>query len=655
MERKFLWSSHTKPLENIVSSVCECICKYNEYLETKRVSNAEQRDKEAEDTTLEDFTVRKIQQQHDFKWYMNHLSTMKPQLQDDDMYNDIWITCPLWNHSSMGDIESCISDGENTKIVVSLRETRKIFSSRKAVKQTLHRIGLRKSFKAEYLLRTLLYVSSTRPATKSNFTAISRDDITCNFRENNGGVPKFDAFWDIVDAYIKNKTAIDDRRLLWRWHLQQVTLIYIANAWKLRRQRNLLLTYHQKFGSSLVPDAILIHSRKWRRKRRNRMQQAVGQWYSGKLYCNVKDMTTQGSSAIRGAAEFSLAMSSYYDSESIPSRLYLYTDGGKDRKNKSNFPLSISRFGRSHRIETCCWSFLQKSCRKMSLHCKSWFAICRYDANLEHAMKKCDGNLDIRKECEINESFQKGFIESIKAPRELLEDVLGNLSLKDIPFSTLQPATSEHVDSLVNWMKDFQKWIDAKKALHIKNLFLSSPEMRRSSLLVPQTITWRWCSGHISWSSTHRSRRGSALPTWLWSGGEIFTFNTRGCREISSQHSVLAICTNSQKCWFHDHIVKKENDQGVRRMIAKVTYMCGSVLSDYQGVRRMIAKATYMCGSVLSDYQGVRRMIAKATYMCGSVLSDYQGVRRMIDKATYMCGSVLSDYQGTGNDKDENI
>ena len=38
------------------------------------------------------------------------------------------------------------------------------------------------------------------------------EEVICDLRENNGRVPKFDEFWDIVAEYIENKTAIDDRR-----------------------------------------------------------------------------------------------------------------------------------------------------------------------------------------------------------------------------------------------------------------------------------------------------------------------------------------------------------------------------------------------------------------------------------------------------------
>ena len=38
------------------------------------------------------------------------------------------------------------------------------------------------------------------------------EDIICDLRQNNGCIPKYDAFWDIVVEYIQNKTAIDARR-----------------------------------------------------------------------------------------------------------------------------------------------------------------------------------------------------------------------------------------------------------------------------------------------------------------------------------------------------------------------------------------------------------------------------------------------------------
>ena len=87
----------------------------------------------------------------------------------------------------------------------------------------------------------------------------------------------------------------------------------------------------------MIPDAILIHSIPENEEEGQEgtecNKQSVGKWYTGKVFYSVKDMPTKGSSAMRGAAEVKTALMSHYDSENFPSRLYLYTDGGGNRKN----------------------------------------------------------------------------------------------------------------------------------------------------------------------------------------------------------------------------------------------------------------------------------------------------------------------------------
>ena len=86
-------------------------------------------------------------------------------------------------------------------------------------KDVLHRIGIVKPYKAEYLIRTLLGDASS-PHDSKQACILQRfnqylslgEDIICDLRENNGSKPHFDAFWDIVKEYIENKTAVDDRR-----------------------------------------------------------------------------------------------------------------------------------------------------------------------------------------------------------------------------------------------------------------------------------------------------------------------------------------------------------------------------------------------------------------------------------------------------------
>ena len=83
----------------------------------------------------------------------------------------------------------------------------------------LHRIGIVKPYKAEYIIKTLLGDASA-PVNDISASISARfnwyiqlgEDIIQDLRENNGAIPKFDGFWDIVEKYIDDKTAVDDRR-----------------------------------------------------------------------------------------------------------------------------------------------------------------------------------------------------------------------------------------------------------------------------------------------------------------------------------------------------------------------------------------------------------------------------------------------------------
>ena len=82
----------------------------------------------------------------------------------------------------------------------------------------LHRIGIVKSHKAEFIIKTLLGDASA-PVNENQAAILDRfnryvqlgDDIICDLRQNNGAIPKVDEFWNIVATYIDDKTAVDDR------------------------------------------------------------------------------------------------------------------------------------------------------------------------------------------------------------------------------------------------------------------------------------------------------------------------------------------------------------------------------------------------------------------------------------------------------------
>ena len=63
---------------------------------------------------------------------------------------------------------------------------------------------------AEYLLRTSAPNDLNQAAILQRFDQHVRlgEDIICDLRQNNGCIPKHDAFWDIVEEYIQIKQRL---------------------------------------------------------------------------------------------------------------------------------------------------------------------------------------------------------------------------------------------------------------------------------------------------------------------------------------------------------------------------------------------------------------------------------------------------------------
>ena len=72
-------------------------------------------------------------------------------------------------------------------------------------------------------------------------------------------------------------------------------------------------------------------------------------------------------------------------------------------------------------------------------------------------MGKCNGNADIQKECEKGDEFMASHKNIIKRPRELVEEVLSNLFLKDEPFQILQPAMEYEIEDLVESLSRYEQ------------------------------------------------------------------------------------------------------------------------------------------------------------------------------------------------------
>ena len=80
---------------------------------------------------------------------------------------------------------------------------------------------------------------------------------------------------------------------------------------------------------SVIPDIILVNSKPEEYQKQDDKdtkcnKQAVGKWCSGKVFYSLRDMETQGSSAIWGTTKLSMAMENVDGSEEIPTPLYLF-------------------------------------------------------------------------------------------------------------------------------------------------------------------------------------------------------------------------------------------------------------------------------------------------------------------------------------------
>ena len=92
------------------------------------------------------------------------------------------------------------------------------------MKEALKKIGVTKGHNANYIIKDLLGdeaalkdESDEKSLEKVRSLVELDEDVVCDLRINNRRPPRFDEFWDIVDGFLNDKTAVDDRR-----HSQQV-------------------------------------------------------------------------------------------------------------------------------------------------------------------------------------------------------------------------------------------------------------------------------------------------------------------------------------------------------------------------------------------------------------------------------------------------
>ena len=98
---------------------------------------------------------------------------------------------------------------------------------------------------------------------------------------------------------------------------------------------------------SLIPDVILMHDIPYiedtehfreenddsdtdKNDQHSQPKTAMGSWYGGQVFYGIKTMPSEGSTAWRGVTELKQVLQRYYTV--IPERLYIYGDGGGDRR-----------------------------------------------------------------------------------------------------------------------------------------------------------------------------------------------------------------------------------------------------------------------------------------------------------------------------------
>ena len=78
----------------------------------------------------------------------------------------------------------------------------------------------------------------------------------------------------------------------------------------------------------------------------------------------------------------------------------------------------------------------------------------RMEHKMELLMKKCNGNEDVRNECKDNQEFREAYRESIRGTRELIEEVIQRVSLKENPYRILHPSDADSVNDYVDSQLD---------------------------------------------------------------------------------------------------------------------------------------------------------------------------------------------------------
>ena len=266
LERGFMKSSHLTPLRQMVLDIFEKVAKYADYCtkQNERVQTCHKASDSADDSLdINYYMVHKLKQCTVANSTCPTLKEISTALQEPDIYVPIHINSYFDSAPNRWTLVRAINDlkenglpvllknydlfcyslpskgchasqhfiwkqppddsiAEQQRLIDEIRSSKKVYYSRstkREIKKKLRRLGVVKPHIAEFLMKNI-YGDASAPNDSNQKEVLSRfdayvstgDDIAVDLRANNGQVPKYEDFWEIVAAHIEDKTAVDDRR-----------------------------------------------------------------------------------------------------------------------------------------------------------------------------------------------------------------------------------------------------------------------------------------------------------------------------------------------------------------------------------------------------------------------------------------------------------
>ena len=216
-------------------------------------------------------------------------------------------------------------------------------------------------------------------------------------------------------------------------------------------------------------------------------EDAIGSWYTGQCYYGVKNMITQGSTAIRCTTELAKTIQQEH---CIKPRLYVF-NGDRNITNLAVQKNIVSVFLKLDldeavfaRTAANC-SFRNPVERMHAIANIGLQAVGIMRGSMsddsENKLKTFGGNVEIRTACETDRDLLSEVTESLEKPKQIIETVLSNLSLKGKPFKIYQPVEEDEIQSYIDALKRLEPNIEH---LFRKRTCANSLHSKSSSALI---------------------------------------------------------------------------------------------------------------------------------------------------------------------------